>query len=79
MGSTSHRGVRQHPPHRVEAAEQAGPRGRAPHDGEVEVEGNGHGPEEGAGVGEGGQGALQHAVPRRPVEVLQHPVEVGEG
>lgn len=69
----------QHPPHDVEAAEQTRTRGRAPHNGDIEVEGNGHGPEEGAGVGEGGQGALQHAVPRGPVEVLQHPVEIREG
>lgn len=68
-----------HPPHHVEEAEQAGARGRAPDDGDVQVDGDGHGPEEGAGVGEGGQGALQHAVPRRGAEVLEHPVEVGGG
>lgn len=60
----------QHPPHDMEAAEQACACGRAPHNGDIEVKGNGHGPEEGAGVGEGGQGTLQHAVPRGPVEVL---------
>lgn len=54
---------RWHPPHDVEAAEQARAGGRTPHDGDVEVKGDGHGPEEGAGVGEGGEGALQHAVP----------------
>jgi len=77
--SSSHGVSQQHPPHSVEAAEQACPRGRAPHNGDVEVKGDGHGPEEGAGVGEGGQGTLQHAVPRGPLEVPQHPVEVGEG
>lgn len=69
----------QHPPHDVEAAEQARARGRAPHNGDIEVKGDGHGPEEGAGVGEGGQGALQHAVPGGLVEVPEHPVEVREG
>lgn len=61
--SCSARARGQHPPHDMEAAKQARACRRAPHNGDIEVQGNGHGPEEGAGVGEGGQGTLQHAVP----------------
>ena len=63
---------RSHPPDDVEGPEQAsGPVStRGADDAEVQVEGDGHGPEERASVGEGGERALQHAVPRGAREVL---------
>ena len=72
---------RRHPPDDVESTKQAAVSGaaRRADDAKIQVEGDGHRPEEGAGVGEGGERALQHAVPRGALEVLQHPVEVGGG
>ena len=50
-----------------------------PDDEHVQVHGDGHGPEEGAGVGEGGQGALHDALRRVLAENLPHTEGVGDG
>lgn len=67
-----------HSPDEMKSPEQmvrAGP-ARISDDAEVQVESDSHRPEEGTGVGESRERALQHAVPRRSRKVLQHPVEV---
>ena len=50
-----------------------------PHDEHIEVNSDGHRPEEGAGVGEGGHGALSHAGRRVAVESPPDPEGVGGG
>lgn len=50
-----------------------------PDDEDVEVHGDGHGPEEGAGVGEGGHGSLDHTVNGVRVENSPHSIGVGDG
>ncbi|KAG7227101.1 hypothetical protein INR49_022448 [Caranx melampygus] len=50
-----------------------------PHDEDVEVNGDGHGPEEGAGVGESGHGSLDDAVHRVGLENSPDSVSVGDG
>lgn len=49
-----------------------------PHDEDIEVNSDGHGPEERAGVGEGGYRALDHAVHRVGAENSPHSVRVRE-
>lgn len=50
-----------------------------PHDEDVQVKGDGHGPKEGAGVGEGGHGSLDDAVHRVGLENSPDSVGVGDG
>lgn len=45
----------------------------------IQVHSDGHGPEEGAGVGEGGHGSLRDAVQRVGAEDPPDPVSVGDG
>ncbi|GCC43628.1 hypothetical protein chiPu_0027917 [Chiloscyllium punctatum] len=46
---------------------------------QVQVDSDRHCPEEGAGVGEGGHGSLQHTVPGGALEIPQHPIAIGGG
>lgn len=50
-----------------------------PHDEHVQVNGDGHGPEEGAGVGESGNRSLSDALRRVCAEDAPHSEGVGDG